>query len=104
MSERGSFCTEYVYCKQCFAAVKEVLERHRDDKYLNFTELDYYPIIAGKIGGIFAGEELFRVLPLDTTPARDAFGMELARAICHPIRIAVLPDGQQGQIIEIRPA
>ena len=62
MSERGSFCTEYIYCRDCFNAVKKVLMGN--EKYLKTiiipswsTGESYLPIIAGKLGGSYAGSE-----------------------------------------------
>ena len=90
MSERGSFVTEYIYCDKCFQAVKKILKgngkflctvvipawKHCDAKEL--------PIIAGKIGGLYQGEELvefeFTLIPL------------IEDVICHPVRIAVLAE------------
>ena len=56
MSERGSFITEYIYCDKCFNACKEVL--CGNDKWLNARQIAELPIIAGKIGGLYACEEL----------------------------------------------
>ena len=62
MSERGSFVTEYIYCDRCFNACKEVL--CKNEKYLKGivipswkNENENLPIIAGKIGGMYANEE-----------------------------------------------
>lgn len=55
MSERGSFCTEYIYCKDCFEACKKVLLD--DTKWLNSLQIHELPIIAGKTGGMYSGEE-----------------------------------------------
>jgi hypothetical protein len=57
MSERGSFCTEYIYCKDCFEACKEVLLDNT--KWLNSLQIHELPIIAGKIGGMYSGEEFY---------------------------------------------
>lgn len=57
MSERGSFCTEYIHCDKCFEACKQVLLDNT--KYLNSLQIHELPIIAGKIGGMCIGEELF---------------------------------------------
>lgn len=56
MSERGSFVTEYIYCDKCFNACKEVL--CGNDKYLLTRQIAELPIIAGKIGGMYANEEI----------------------------------------------
>lgn len=93
MSERGSFCTEYIYCPACLSAAKFVLLGR--EKYLCSTVLPswggpdkYLPIIAGKIGGLFREEEI------DTF--RYEFIPQLEGLICHPLRIAVLAEcGQE---------
>ena len=56
MSERGSFCTEYIYCDKCFEACKQVLLNNT--KWLNSLQIHDLPIIACKIGGLYSGEEL----------------------------------------------
>jgi hypothetical protein len=55
MSERGSFCTEYIYCDDCFEACKQVLLNKT--KWLYSEQIGNHPIIAGKIGGMYSGEE-----------------------------------------------
>lgn len=88
MSERGSFCTEYIYCEKCLDAAKRVLLRK--EKHLCSTAIHDWngdgelPIIAGKIGGMHSGEELLK-FELDLVP-------ELEELICHELRIAVLAD------------
>ena len=92
MSERGSFVTDYMYCDQCFEAAKGVLlSRH---KYLCSVVIPHwdtgadkpreFPIIAGKVGGLYRGEEL------------DTFEQELVpkleSVLCHSLRIAVLAE------------
>ncbi|KKQ03952.1 MAG: hypothetical protein US15_C0073G0007 [Candidatus Moranbacteria bacterium GW2011_GWF1_36_4] len=98
MSERGSFVTEYVYCAKCFEAIKPILLD--DEKFLCSRILPSWepgqllPIIAGKIGGLYLGEELH------------TFDFELnekiSKVICHPIRIAVLAETGE-QIFLIKP-
>lgn len=65
MSERGSFVTSYIYCNKCLNACESVLLG--DNKFLKGIKIpmwtgcnqnEYLPIIAGKIGGSYAGEEL----------------------------------------------
>ena len=53
------------------------------------------PIIAGKIGGMHSGEEL--------EDFRRFYAPELAKHICHPVRIAVLPDSAEGVILTVEP-
>jgi hypothetical protein len=63
MSGKGSFVTEYIGCDKCLKAAKGALLAR--GKHLCSTELPgrdstgrALPIIAGKIGGLYAGEEL----------------------------------------------
>lgn len=92
MSETGSFVTDHINCDKCLEAAKEVLLGR--DKHLcsvvihGWGNKSYLPIIAGKIGGLYRGEELHTF--------EDEFIPELRKTICHPIRIAVLAqDGEQ---------
>ena len=92
MSERGSFVTQYIYCDKCLAAAKSVLLRR--EKYLCSAVIPHWnpehegpemPIIAGKVGGMGAGDELLKF--------EFEFNEEIAKLICHPMRIAVLAEG-----------
>ena len=89
MSERGSFVTEYIYCKKCFDAAWEVL--NRDGKWLHATIANGYGgdkaqtrIISGGIRGLFPRQEIddfkHEIIPL------------LQKVICHPLRMAVLAE------------
>jgi hypothetical protein len=98
MSERGSFCTQYVYCDKCFEAAKSVLLGQ--EKYLCSLVIPsweggdkHLPIIAGKLGGLHAGEEI---------ESMEKLAAELARRICHPLKIAVLADHGE-RIFKIEP-
>jgi len=99
MSERGAFVTEYIYCDKCFNAVKSVLLS--SEKYLMSIEIPHWngvdkplPIIAGKIGGLYSGEELdtfrYKIIP------------KIELTICHEIRIAVIAE-QDEEIFKISP-
>lgn len=88
MGQRGSFVTEYIYCHHCLDAALRVLiaqERRlcsiQIPGWVGGTEL---PIIAGKIGGSYAGEEF------------DAFEEflipKLELTLCHPLRIGVFSE------------
>jgi hypothetical protein len=79
MSERGSFATEYIYCKKCFEAVKIVLTDHA----LEPTDISG-KILAGRIGGLHSGEEL-EVFECFIIP-------DLEKKICHQLRIAVIAE------------
>jgi len=93
MSERGSFVTEYIYCGKCLEVAKSVLLKN--EKYLRGIVVPMWgenpgelPIIAGKIGGMYSGEEL-DIFEVEIAPA-------LADVLCHPMRIAVLAEiGEQ---------
>lgn len=91
MSDRGSFVTEYVYCGKCFEAIKKYLLGN--EKYLcsttipswcKSTEEPELPIIAGKFGGSYSGEELinfkYNIIP------------KIEKVICHKLRVAVLAE------------
>lgn len=79
MSERGSFITEYIYCKKCFEAVRIILVDHAFMP-VNIKE----KILAGKVGGLHPGEEI---------EVFEAFIIPLIEEkICHPVRIAVLAE------------
>jgi hypothetical protein len=92
MSERGSFVTEYIYCSGCLAAAKSVLVAQH--KGLCSTVIPTWesttsrsgelPIIAGKVGGSYPGEELHTF----DSEFRDA----LEPLLCHELRVAVLSD------------
>lgn len=90
MSERGSFVTEYIHCDHCLAAVREVLIS--DHKFLcsqpiiswSETTPSDLPVIAGKVGGLYQGEEL-NYFELEIIP-------ELSKRVCHSLRIAVLAE------------
>lgn len=91
MSERGSFITSYMYCRKCFEASKVVLLM--STKYLCSVSIPTWdkesteaelPIIAGKVGGLYSGEEL------DTF--REELIPALRKVICHPMIIAVLAE------------
>ena len=101
MSERGSFVTEYIYCPQCFAAVRAIL--CKNDKYLRGVVIPSWtgngvrelPIIAGKVGGLGSGSELEFF--------RSDLCVDIAAAVCHPVRVAVL--GESGErVFNVFPA
>ncbi|NBO19666.1 MAG: hypothetical protein EBV03_10690, partial [Proteobacteria bacterium] len=53
------------------------------------------PIIAGKIGGQYAGEEL-HFMKFDLAP-------KFEERLCHPVRIAVMPESGEAQIMVFGP-
>lgn len=99
MSERSSFTTEYIDCEKCLAAVSPILLK--SEKYLcsslvpSWIKGQTLPIIAGKIGASYPGEE-FSIFESSFIPA-------LETAICHPLRIAVLAESGASEIFAIVP-
>ena len=99
MSERGAFVTEYIYCVACFEAIKPVLLSR--EKYLCSTVVPGWdpvggdlPIIAGKLGGLHAGEEL---------EVFEELSRDLAARVCHPLRVAVLADNGASRVFHVEP-
>lgn len=90
MSERGSFCTEYIYCDKCFEACKQVLLNNT--KWLNSLQIHELPIIAGKIGGMYSGEEIVDI--------ENEYIPTIQKLMCdkHTIRISVHSDSN-GSVI-----
>lgn len=100
MSERGSFVTEYIYCDKCFESLKKVLLAR--SKFLCSTTIPSWidgeeelNIIAGKIGETYTGGELI-YFSTEIIP-------EISKIICHPIRIAILPDNGEDRVFWILP-
>lgn len=99
MSERGSFVTEYIYCPKCLHVLQEVLISN--DKFLmgiqipSWNNSSLLPIIAGKIGGLHAGEELETM--------RDELAPLFQEALCHPVRIAVIPENGEATVFTFGP-
>jgi len=99
MSEKGSFITEFIYCEKCLSGVSRVLLEN--EKYLNSIQIPHWvegykplPIVAGKIGGLYPGEELF-TFELEFIP-------KIKSLICHEVRIAVLAETGE-RIFKITP-
>lgn len=102
MSELGSFITEYIHCDDCFKAAQTVLLSN--SKYLcsilipigikNGKEKKTFPIIAGKIGGLYPADEIY-TFDYELIP-------KLQGVICHPLRIAVLAEAGE-RIFTVNP-
>jgi len=99
MSERGSFVTEYLYCKDCLEACKKHLldnEKHLCSQVIQSWGggVKELPIIAGKIGGGYSGEELvtfeYELVPKIQKDMCEEHNIKGEPAT---IRIAVLADG-----------
>jgi hypothetical protein len=87
MSDRGSFVTEYIYCDKCLEIAKEHLIQN--GKYLKGIQIPGWqqgedlPIIAGKIGSSGSG---------DTYDVIEQEVEEMAKKVCHDMRISVIPE------------
>lgn len=103
MSERGSFTTEYSYCDKCIEALKPIL--CCDEKYMHgvpipmyggSNEMEHLPIIAGKVGGLWGGEEVFTF--------HHILRERIEAVICQDFRIAVLPENGSDEILLFKPS
>lgn len=106
MSERGSFVTEYIYCDKCFEEAKKVLlgdtkticsqtiASWDDAAPTDWDASTELPIIAGKIGGGYRGEE-FVFFENVLIPV-------LEKRICHTLRVAILAESGEG-IYKVEP-
>lgn len=98
MSERGSFVTQYIYCDECLKKIKKILLRK--NKYLTGWQIKswikgkYLPIVGGKVGGLYSGEELDLLRYV-------LFNEE--NAPCHPVKIAIIPDTAEPKIVVLTP-
>jgi hypothetical protein len=88
VSERGTWVTEFIYCDRCVEAFRKFLEdsvcADDESKYWSFRRLGEHAF-AGRISGMFPGEEL-QLFEYDIVP-------KLKEMLCHSLRIAVLADG-----------
>lgn len=101
MSERGSFVTQYIYCEKCLAvARKHLIDK---EKYLCSVEIPswidntspHLPIIAGKIGGLYQGEEIHTIA--------HEIGPKINNEICHSLTIVVIADSGTVGLIKCNP-
>ena len=95
-SERGSFVTDYLYCDDCVEAANTVLVGQ--GKHLCSLTIPSWqgggkelPVIAGKIGGLYGGEEI-NTFELELIP-------KLEPLLCHNLRIAVLADNGKERLL-----
>lgn len=84
MSERGSFVTEYIYCKQCCEMMWRTFCHHLEDPVRTRR------IVGGFIGGLYNGEELH---------AMEAILTSVGPQLCHAVRVIVLADSDQAMFI-----
>lgn len=91
MSERGSWITEYIYCSKCAEQFRRFLIEtgaHEPNKYWSGLEIVPGAIFAGRIGGLYSGEE---------PHAWEELQEKLRPMLCHPIRVAVIPESESAQ-------
>lgn len=92
VSDRGSFVTEFIYCKDCLKAARKVLIG--EDKYLCSEQIKELPIIAGKIGAL---NDCVLEFGMHYVP-------DLEKVICHPLRVGVIGDGfSEAKLFTINP-
>lgn len=92
MSERGSFVTSYIYCNICFGIAKKIF---LDKKVLeDAVQINDLPIIAGRVHGTYAGEELH---------VMQSVIKEIEHLICHQFHVAVIPDSADPEVFLVRP-
>ena len=94
MSERWSFCTEYIYCSECAKAVRETAERVLDFSQTNrgLAEFQTTAIIAGFGGGLG---------PSEPPAYMRAFTEALRPVICHPVRLIAFYDDESHEFFRI---
>lgn len=92
MSERGSFVTQYMYCDKCWARLEKVL--CKGHKYLDGKSLNDNTIIAGRLGSCGPGSDIVMF-------KYELFNKE--NAPCHPIKIALIPDSMDAEIVVVKP-
>jgi len=100
MSDRGSFVTQFMYCRDCLKAAETVLATQQDQRLSGYRVPswqggDPMPIIAGKVAGDYVNEECV-YFETDLIP-------RLSALVCHPVRVAVLAEGGE-HIFTARPA
>jgi hypothetical protein len=100
MSECGSFVTEWIRCETCRSAVAQVIEQY-DSDMMRLIPLgedssgNPSPVLAGTARGGTPGEAEW-LFTSELTPL-------IAAQICHPVRFALLPDGQGACFYQVVP-
>ena len=91
MSQRGSFCTEYIYCEKCYRSTLEILEREME--YVKTHEPAH--IISGKVSGLYANEEV-HIFQNDILPM-------IRGVVCHNVRLVVIPEDEDAMFCSVEP-
>lgn len=84
MSERGTFISEFVYCKHCLDSVALAICGHEFIDSSISQNANGLGFISGRISGMAPGSELL-TFELDIIP-------KIEGEICKPVRIAVLAE------------
>ena len=92
MSERGSFATQLMYCDECRKKLEKVL--CIGHKYLDGKLICGDTIIAGKLGSCGPGSDVVMF-------KYELFNKE--NAPCHPVRVALIPDSMDAEIVVVTP-
>ena len=92
MSERGSFCTEYMYCPECRKKMEKVLCTGK--RYLHGYAIADGTIIAGYLGSCGPGGDVAMI-------KYQTFNKE--NAPCHEIKVAIIPEGMPAEIFIVKP-
>ena len=92
MSERGSFVTQYMYCDKCWGRLEKVL--CTGHKYLDGKSINDNTIIAGRLGSCGPGSDIVMF-------KYELFNKE--NAPCHPIKVALIPDSMNAEIVVVKP-
>lgn len=88
MSERGVFCTEFIYCQDCLAAVRSIAGEYSGDVNRDGR------VVFGRLSPPDSNGEV-RVVELEMGPA-------ISRLLCHDVRIAVLADGGSSAVFLVK--
>jgi len=91
VSQRGAFCTEYMYCAKCAQAVVDNLDKLTISEYKTVISAQVAGsetplIVAAKMHGSWMGEEIME---------GDNLEVDLGKFLCpgHAVRFAVMADG-----------
>jgi len=84
MSERGCFITEWIYCETCRKAVGTILKAEESNYLSCVTFINNGAIIAGRVNGLYNGEEIDRF--------KFSINKKLTKIICHPLRISIISE------------
>jgi len=93
VSDFGTFVTEPIYCKACVQAFASVLKQDTDRP----VYVCDYPV------GFVAGR-IRRLSPTDVEIELEIeLEMDIARAICHPVKVALMVEGWDVREFEFKP-